>query len=50
MLDGVVIVEGEGPVLGEFGASRCNQWGLCCVVVRKLCALSKLLWGELVII
>jgi len=20
---------------GEFGASHCNQWGLCCVVVRK---------------
>jgi len=29
VLDGVVIVEGEGAVLGEFGASHCNQWGLC---------------------
>jgi len=23
----------ERAVLGEFGASHCNQWGLCCVVV-----------------
>jgi len=23
---GVVIVEGEGAVLGEFGAFHCNQW------------------------
>ena len=30
VLDGVVIVEGEGAVLeGEFGASHCNQWDLC---------------------
>jgi len=28
----MVIVEGEG---GEFEASHCNQWGLCCVVVCK---------------
>ena len=29
VLDGVVIVEGTGVVLGrgEFGASHCNQWG-----------------------
>jgi len=24
-----------GSFKGEFGASHCNQWGLCCVVVRK---------------
>ena len=35
VLDGVVIVEGKGLLGGEFGASHCNQWGLCCVVVRK---------------
>jgi len=28
--------EGEGAVFGcEYGASHCNQWGLCCVVVWK---------------
>jgi len=26
---GVVIVEGNGQFWGEFGASHCNQWGLC---------------------
>jgi len=25
----VVIVEGKGSFGGEFGASHCNQWGLC---------------------
>jgi len=29
VLDGVVIVEREGAVLGEFEVSHCNQWGLC---------------------
>jgi len=29
----VVIVEGEGQLWGEFGASNCNQWGICGVVV-----------------
>jgi len=24
-----VVVEREGAVLGEFGASHCNPWGLC---------------------
>jgi len=28
VLDGVVIVKGEGQFWGEFGASHCNQWGL----------------------
>jgi len=28
-LDGVVIVEGKRQFGGEFGASHCNQWGLC---------------------
>jgi len=31
VLDGVVIVEREGQILG-IGASQCNQWGLCRVV------------------
>ena len=36
VLDGVVITEGEGAVLGgEFGASHCNQLGFCCIAVRK---------------
>jgi len=36
VLDRVLIVEGKEAVLGgEYGASHCNQWGLCCVVVRK---------------
>jgi len=46
VLDGVVIVEGEGAVFGgEFGTSRCNHWGLCCVFMRERRALPKLLWG-----
>jgi len=35
ILDGVEIVEGEGHFRGNCGASHCNQWGLCCVVVRN---------------
>jgi len=36
VLDGVVIVEGEGAVLGgEFGPCHCNQWEICCIVVWK---------------
>jgi len=26
---------GRGSLEGEFVASHCNQWGLCCVVVWK---------------
>jgi len=33
---------------GEFGASHCNRWGLCCAIVQERSALPKLLWGELV--
>jgi len=50
VLDGVEIVEGEG-FGGKCGASHCNQWGLCGVVI--LCregwrrALPKLLWDFL---
>jgi len=45
VLDGVVIVEEEGAVLGgEFEASQSNQWGICCVrssaVVREPIELS----------
>jgi len=29
VLDGVVIVKGNGQFWGEFGASHCKQWGLC---------------------
>jgi len=45
VLDGVVIVEGKGQFWGEFGASHCNQWGLCWIVLQEWCALLKLLWG-----
>jgi len=30
--------KGKGQFWGEFGASRCNQWGFCCVVVRVTCS------------
>jgi len=30
---GMEIGQGEGQFWGEFGASHCNQWGLCCIVV-----------------
>jgi len=32
----VVIVEEEGAIWGwgEFRASYCNQWGLCCIYAR----------------
>jgi len=33
ILHEVVIIEGEESFGGEFGASHCNQWGLCYVVV-----------------
>jgi len=26
---------GRGSLEGEFAASHCNQWGLCCIVVWK---------------
>ena len=26
---------GRGTLRGEFAASHCNQWGLCCIVVWK---------------
>ena len=47
VLDGVVILEGEGTVCGEFGAFHCYQRELCCVVVRERRALPKLLWEDL---
>ena len=46
VLDGAAIVEGKEHFGGEFGASHCNQWGLCCVVVRERRTLPKLLWGK----
>jgi len=33
---------GRGSFVGEFWASHCNQWGLCCIVVRERRALPKL--------
>jgi len=42
VLDEVVIVEGEGAVLGdEFGTSHFNQRGHCCVVVWKCVKRSR---------
>jgi len=43
VLDGVGDCRrGRGSFMGEFGASsHCNQWGLCCVVVRKCANLSS---------
>jgi len=35
VLDGAVIVEEEGTFECEFGMSHCNEWGLCCIVVRE---------------
>ena len=37
-----------GRFKGKCGAFRCNQWGLCCIVVQQRRALPKLLWGGLV--
>ena len=39
-------MKGRAVLGGEFGASHCNQWGLCCVVVQQRPALPKLLWGR----
>jgi len=39
-----------GSFGGEFGASHCNQWGLCSVAVREQCALPKLLWEDLLLL
>jgi len=36
VLDGAVIVQGEGAVLGvNLGHSIITQWNLCCIVVRE---------------
>jgi len=40
-------LRGRGSFGGEFGASHCNQPGLCCVIVRERLALCELLWGGL---
>jgi len=49
VLDGVGNRQrGRGSFGSEFGACRCNQWVLCCVVVRERCAVHKLLSGGLV--
>ena len=31
----------RGSLRGEFVASHCNQWRLCCIVVRERRALLK---------
>jgi len=36
---------GRGSFGREFGASHCNQWGLCCVVVRTACSDRAVVWG-----
>jgi len=37
VLDGVVIVEGEGAVLGvNLGRPHCNQWNFCDAALLKL--------------
>jgi len=49
VLDRVVVVEGQGGVLGgEFGASHWNQWGHCWIVVHERRAVLKLLWGHVI--
>jgi len=40
---------GRGSFGSEFGASHCNQWGLCWIVLQELHALLKLLWGLVII-
>jgi len=40
---------GRGSFVGEFGASHCNRWGFCSVIVRERRALLELLWGGLVL-
>jgi len=48
VLDGVVVVEwGRGSFGGKCGASHCNLWGFCCVVVPERRAVPKLLWEDL---
>jgi len=42
------IVKGRAALGDEFRASNCNQWGLCCAVVRERRALPKLVRGGLV--
>ena len=46
---GLLNVEGENSFGGEFGASLCKKWGLCCIVVREWHALPKLLLGDLLL-
>ena len=41
---------GKSSFGGEFGASHCNQWGLCCIVVRERRTLPKLLWEDLLMV
>jgi len=35
-LDGVVIVEGKGAVLGKVDSSHCHEWVLCDAALLKL--------------
>jgi len=35
IIDGVVIVEGEGQFGGEFGASHCKQWDLVALLCES---------------
>jgi len=36
--------KGKGQFWGKFGASHCNQWGLCCIVVWKCMQRSSCHW------
>jgi len=41
---------GTGSFEGEFGVYHCNQWGLCCIVVRERRLFPDDFWEDLLII
>ena len=45
VLDGWLSSKGKEQFRGELGASHCNQWEHCCIVVRERRTLLKLLPG-----
>jgi len=47
---GVVITEGEGAVLGEFGLSHCNQWQTLLRSCAKATHSSQITLGGVVLI
>ena len=47
VLDGVVIIKGEGQFWGEFGASHCNQREFVASLCRRACSDRAVVWdGE----